>query len=294
MFKLDLPDSSEDGAKMLTSSNSDLAFAAASGPGEEVNTAVAEQPAPLRSICVVTENASTSIPTVSLGGRSVKTDIFSMFRQRSKVAYISALTDVSVKIYEGDRVAILGTNGAGKTTLLKTIAGLYPLESGRVVAMGKVRGLFEIGLGVDFEETGRANIYNRGFAMGLSKEEIAEREEDIENVAGLGEFIDLPMKSYSSGMTVRLMFAIATAFPCEILLLDEFISAGDALFMQKVNDRVKNLFDTARCVMIATHSVDGALAWCNRAIWMRNGRVAADGPVEDVVAQYREFIAQSS
>jgi lipopolysaccharide transport system ATP-binding protein len=214
--------------------------------------------------------------------------------QKRGATVVRALNNVSFEVYQGERVGLIGANGSGKTTLLRTIAGLYPPASGQVVVRGPLRSLFELGIGLDLEEPGRSNIYNRGYAMGASRQVIAAAEQSIIDFAALGEFIDLPMKSYSSGMQVKLMFAIATSFDADVLLLDEFFGAGDAIFMSRAQARMQELLLKSGCVVIATHSTHSAIAICTRCIWLRQGEIAMDGDPAEVCDAYTQWAAETA
>ena len=201
---------------------------------------------------------------------------------------VKALRDFSLEAREGDRIGVIGHNGAGKSTLLKTIAGIYPIESGSIEVVGNIRALFDISLGFDLESTGRENILYRGLLLGATPDEIAARTEEIVAFADIGEFIDYPVKAYSSGMAVRLAFAVSTCIAGEILLLDEVISAGDASFQVKAKRRILDLMDEAKIMVFVTHDLGTMQEVCNRAILLRHGSIAVDGTPQEAVAAYME------
>ena len=194
---------------------------------------------------------------------------------------IYALKQLTLEIKEGERVALLGHNGAGKTTLLKAIAGLYPINNGSIDVHGDIRSLFEISLGFEPESTGRENILYRGLLLGQSPQRMQGIENEIITFADIGDFIDYPVKTYSTGMQVRLAFAISTAIPGDILLLDEIIGAGDAGFMVKAQKRITELIAHANIMVLASHDFSSVRNLCNRAIVLDHGNLVFDGTVSE-------------
>jgi lipopolysaccharide transport system ATP-binding protein len=203
---------------------------------------------------------------------------------------IHALKDISFNIVSGEQVGLIGHNGAGKSTLLKTIAGLYPISSGSIKIQGDVRSLFELSLGFESEATGRENITYRGLLLGYTPEQITMIEEDIISFAAIGEFIDYPIKTYSAGMLVRLAFSISTTVQGQILLLDEVIGAGDALFMNKAKKRIKDLIEHAEIMILASHDFASIRELCNRILVMHHGDLIFDGDVELGIKEYNKVI----
>lgn len=199
---------------------------------------------------------------------------------------VCALQGINLDFRAGDRVALLGHNGAGKTTLLRVLGGIYHPSTGTFVHSGHRMPLFDIGLGLDDEASGYENIRLRGLIMGATRTEIAQRMEDIADFSGLGDFLDMPVRTYSSGMLVRLLFAIATSIKADILLMDEWLSAGDKEFMEKANKRLHELVDSAHILVIASHDLGLLQTICNKAVLMEHGRVKMTGPVAEVVAAY--------
>lgn len=197
---------------------------------------------------------------------------------------IEALQDISLELKSGDRLALLGRNGSGKSTLLRVLAGVYHPTAGEIVREGRVAPLFTVGLGVRREATGRRNIILRGLMAGLTWKEAAERIDEIAEFSELGPFIDLPVRTYSAGMAMRLSFAMATAFSPEILLLDEWIGAGDESFQKKAAKRMSELVDAAGITVLASHRRNLVKDVCTKAIWLDGGRLRAAG---DVVEVYR-------
>jgi lipopolysaccharide transport system ATP-binding protein len=221
--------------------------------------------------------------------RSLKSLLARPFRAApaTGVRDVHALDGVSLRIGRGERVGLIGSNGAGKSTLLKAIAGLYPVSSGVLDVRGHVRALFDLSLGFEPDATGRENILYRGLLLGHTPREMRALEPGIVAFAGLGEFIDYPLKTYSAGMQVRLAFAISTAIPGEILLLDEVIAAGDMAFMAKARDRIRELIGHAEILVLASHDLDTLRTLCSRVVWLDHGRVRADAPAAAVIAEYR-------
>jgi ABC-type polysaccharide/polyol phosphate transport system ATPase subunit len=220
-------------------------------------------------------------------------ELFAKFL-RHTVTYRSfdAVRDVSFDVPKGQTVAILGRNGSGKSTLLKIIAGVYTSTSGRIEVHGAVAPLIEIGAGFHPELTGRENILLNGLLMGYSKREMLDREDAIIQFADLGDFIDAPVKQYSSGMYMRLAFAVATEVNPDILLLDEVLSVGDMPFQQKCAERIKRFHETGKTILFVTHSLHYATSFCDRAILMEGGRVIADGSPQSVVDLYQMSLGE--
>jgi len=194
---------------------------------------------------------------------------------------IEALNGVSFNLQSGDRLGLVGPNGAGKTTLLKVLFGIYEPTGGRVDVNGRIDALFNIMLGFRREASGRRNIMLRGLINGWTKAEIDSRTDEIVEFSELGEFIDLPFKMYSQGMATRLAFSIATTFEPEILLMDEWIGAGDAAFQDKARARMNDLARKAGIIIIASHNHKLLQGSCNRILELRKGRVVGLYPVEE-------------
>ena len=199
---------------------------------------------------------------------------------------IRSLDDVSFSLSDGDRVGLIGHNGAGKSTLLRTLSRVYYPTSGLVDVEGEVGSLVDISLGIDHEATGRENIFIRGALLGLKKSQIQDHFEEIVDFSELGPFIDMPVRTYSSGMHLRLAFAVATIIRPEILLMDEWLSVGDASFNDKAEARLTNLVNSSRILVIASHSRDLIEKICNRALWFEHGRLKLDSCAKDVCRAY--------
>jgi lipopolysaccharide transport system ATP-binding protein len=189
---------------------------------------------------------------------------------------VTALNHVSFSISEGERVALVGHNGSGKTTLLRSMAGVYQPTSGEIRVIGTISTLFDIALGFDPEATGRENVILRGLVMGLARLQIVERMEDIREFSGLGDYLDLPTRIYSSGMLLRLAFAVATSVRRDIVLMDEWLSVGDAGFAESAERRLHEHLEQTSILVIATHNEDLVQKLCNRRIELNQGCVVAD------------------
>lgn len=242
--------------------------------------------------CIRLEKVNLHYASVAFKERSLKSLIAKCFARGGparEVADIHALKDITIDIQHGERVGLLGHNGAGKSTLLKTIAGLYPISSGKMNIVGTVRSLFELGLGFEPDATGRENILYRGLLLGLSPKYMREIEAEIVDFADLGDLIDYPIKTYSAGMQVRLAFAISTATRGDILLLDEILGAGDANFMAKAKRRIDHLIAAAEILVLASHDLGALQSLCQRGLVLHHGALAFDGDIRSAVAKYRHI-----
>ena len=198
------------------------------------------------------------------------------------------LKDVSFEVKKGEHLAILGLNGAGKSTLLKTIVGVYKPSSGHVETKGVIAPLLELGAGFDPNYSGRENIYLYGAIMGYDRAFIDKKYDEIVEFSELGNFIEVPIKNYSSGMKARLGFSIATAVEPDILILDEVLSVGDAGFRRKSLAKVKSLFETGVTVLFVSHNIEQVKSICDKAILLEHGKIIAQGDVADVIPVYEE------
>ena len=201
-----------------------------------------------------------------------------------------ALKDVSFKVEKGDRVGVMGFNGAGKSTLLKTIAGVLKPTMGNVKVAGTIAPMLELGAGFDPNYTGAENIYLYGATMGFSRKFIDEKYDEIVEFSELKEFINAPLKSYSSGMKSRLGFAIATAVKPDVLILDEVLSVGDAAFKEKSEQRILDMMEDGVTVLYVSHSTDRIRKLCNKAIILTKGQVVAHGDVGEICDMYTEMV----
>lgn len=199
-----------------------------------------------------------------------------------------ALKDVSFEVKKGDRVGILGLNGAGKSTILKVIAGVYKPTKGHVDIRGHIAPMLELGAGFDPNYTGRENIFLYGSVLGFSRKFLESKYDEILEFSELGEFIDVPIKNYSSGMRARLGFSIATIVEPEILILDEVLSVGDAKFRKKCEKKMQGMFDHGVTVLFVSHNINQVKRLCNKAILLEHGQLIAQGDIEDVAKIYEE------
>ena len=201
-----------------------------------------------------------------------------------------ALNDISFTVEKGDRVGVLGFNGAGKSTLLKVIAGVLKPTKGNVRVSGVIAPMLELGAGFDMNYSGKENIFLYGATMGYSRKFIEEKYNEIVEFSELGDFIDVPVKNYSSGMRARLGFAIATAVEPEILILDEVLSVGDAKFRQKSEAKIRSMFDKGITVLFVSHSTQQVLNICNKAIILEKGKLIAQGDAEEICEKYNQMV----
>ena len=206
---------------------------------------------------------------------------------------VQALRNINLELHEGDRVGIIGHNGAGKTTLLKLLAGIYPPTSGDLEIEGRVSTLLDIGVGIESDATGWANIAYRSYLQGLTPKEVRQRRQRIAEFSELGEFLNIPVRFYSSGMLVRLCFSIATEIEPEILLIDEILSAGDLSFQEKAHRRILELIHNSRLLVIATHDMVTVPKLCTRMVWLDHGHIVMQGDPQEVVEAYKEFMTSS-
>ena len=202
---------------------------------------------------------------------------------------IEAVSDVSLSIEEGQVFGLLGTNGAGKSTLLKVIAGVFKPTEGSVTKHGKMVPLLELGAGFDQQYTGKENIYLYGAMLGYSKEFIDEKYDEIVKFSELKDFIDVPIKNYSSGMKSRLGFSIATVVSPKILILDEVLSVGDAKFRKKSEKKVLSMFDSGVTVLFVSHSLAQVQRICNKAMILEKGKLIAYGDIDTISEQYEKM-----
>ena len=201
---------------------------------------------------------------------------------------IQALSDVSLELHAGDRLGIIGANGAGKSTLLRVIAGIYTPTTGTAKVWGRVSALFSLATGFEMNASGWQNIYIRGLLLGLSHAQINAQIHEIADFSELGEFLDIPVRCYSSGMLLRLAFSVSTILQPEILLLDEVIGAGDLHFTKKATERMKSMVGRSGILVLVSHSLDHIKQMCTSCIWLDHGRIQKLGEPEEVIEAYRE------
>lgn len=215
-----------------------------------------------------------------------------VYHRRASFHEFEAVKHVSFEVGRGTTVGIIGRNGSGKSTLLKIIAGVYKPTSGRVTVLGSVAPLIELGAGFHHELTGRENILINGLLLGLTRREIQQREQAIIDFADIGEFIDSPVKQYSSGMYMRLSFAVATEVRPDILLIDEILAVGDALFQDKCNQRMRCFREQGKTLVLVSHDMTSIKRFCDRLLLVEKGELLEDGPPDYVIGRYRELMGQ--
>jgi lipopolysaccharide transport system ATP-binding protein len=241
------------------------------------------------------DHVSVQFPIYDADTRSLKTRLMHMTtgghigRDAGNRVCIEALTDVTLAFEHGDRVALIGHNGAGKTTLLRVIAGIYEPVRGTVYREGRAVPLFDIALGMNPEATGFENIGLRGRFLGLHAKEISSRIDEIAEFTELGDYLAMPVRTYSSGMMLRLAFAISTSIQPEIMLMDEWIGVGDASFLAKASQRLNDFVGRAGILVLASHSTALLEANCTKGVLMHAGKVEAFGSIGEVLRAYERY-----
>jgi ABC-2 type transport system ATP-binding protein/lipopolysaccharide transport system ATP-binding protein len=235
-------------------------------------------------------NVTVDFPIYNARGRSLKANVLRRVGGRiggqdGETVTVEALRGIDLELRPGDRLALVGHNGAGKSTLLRVLAGAYEPSRGVAEIHGKVSSLLDMTMGMDPELTGRENIVLRGIFLGMTFREITDLAPSIEEFSELGGFVDLPMRTYSSGMTLRLAFAVSTAVQPDILLLDEMISVGDAEFASKARLRIEQVMENSRIFVLASHDPQMLQRYCNRAILLREGQIVTAGSLDDILMQ---------
>jgi len=218
-------------------------------------------------------------------------EVFAKLRQRRQSYQdFEALKKISFRVSKGEVVGFIGRNGSGKSTILKIIAGVYTPSSGSVKVEGSIAPLIELGAGFHHELTGRENILLNGLLLGLTKQQVKEREERIMEFAELGDFIDSPVKQYSSGMYMRLAFSVAIEVDPDILIVDEILGVGDAGFQQKCFERIQHFRDIGRTILLVSHAVDNLRKFCDRLLLIHQGMILEDGEPDLVISRYDQLI----
>lgn len=242
---------------------------------------------------ITLRNASLDYPIYDSTSRSFRRTLTraipvggKILSEKGKRSSVLALDNISLRFNDGDRVALLGHNGAGKTSLLKLLAGFYEPSSGTIQREGKVSALLNLMSGMDINLNGYENIILCGMLYGLERNEILKRMDSIGEFSELGSYLEMPVRLYSSGMLLRLAFSICTSIDCEILLLDEWVGAGDQSFIDKTRDRLANMVFKSAIVVFATHNPAVAKQLCTKAIFLEHGKVVATGDIDDVLEVY--------
>ncbi|MFN8156015.1 MAG: ABC transporter ATP-binding protein [Candidatus Nanopelagicales bacterium] len=221
---------------------------------------------------------------------TLKDAVVRLGRGQKSVREVQAVKNVSFDVPQGTVLGIVGSNGAGKSTLVRAIAGILPPTEGRIEVRGKVSTLLALGVGFNGAMSGQENVMLGGLAAGYSRDEIAAKYEEIAEFAELGDFMEMPMKTYSSGMFSRLAFAVAVHMEPDILLVDEALSAGDAKFKEKAAAKMKSLVEEARTMFLVSHALQSITDLCNDAIWLNKGTMMMRGEPSDVVKEYTKFV----
>ena len=235
---------------------------------------------------------SVEIPVYNSQGRSLKKTIMGIATggkiglTESGKTVVRSLSNISLEIHDNERVGLLGHNGAGKSTLLRVLGKVYTPSSGIAEINGKVGSLIDISLGIDSEATGVENIFLRGALLGIPKRKIEQELGNIIEFSELGEFINMPVRTYTTGMHMRLAFAVSTMISPDILLMDEWLSVGDQYFQSKAEKKLSELVNRSNILVIASHSRELLEKCCERAIWLEHGSIVMDGPVSDVCRKY--------
>ncbi|MGD0103367.1 MAG: ABC transporter ATP-binding protein [Rhodopila sp.] len=237
------------------------------------------------------EDVSVLFPLYHGSSRSLKKMVVAaasgrLAQDQQQRVVVRALSNINLHLESGDRLGLVGSNGAGKTTLLRVLAGIYEPVLGRLRVKGSLNALLDPNLGMNLDLTGRENILLRGLYNGLPRTALPRLEEDVADFAELSAFIDLPVRIYSAGMVVRLGFALATAIKPQILLMDEWFLAGDAVFLEKARHRLEEMVRGADILVLSSHQAEIIRNWCSRVLWLDQGQIVADGAAEDVLDQY--------
>lgn len=250
-------------------------------------------------VSIVADNITVDMPVLSMRARSLRTVAVAKARSiggriidhGTEIPVVRALDGVSFSLKAGDRLGLIGPNGAGKTTLIRVLADIYTPTGGHLMREGTLVPMFDIGLGFEPESTGYENIRLRGIMSGLTNREIRDRMEEIAEFSDLGEYLDMPIRTYSAGMMLRLMFSIATTVQGDIVLMDEWISVGDDAFRDKAQKRMLELTQKAGILVIASHVKGTLLTHCNLGMRLEKGRVVDFGPIAEVIDRHSNVIA---
>ena len=238
------------------------------------------------------EGVGVDFPVFNAASLSLKNRVLSAMtggridRQHDGAIVVRGLADINLEIRAGERVGLVGHNGSGKTTLLRVLSGIYFPTQGTVDIRGDCVSLINISLGIDPEATGRENIRLRGAMMGMTPAAVNARLDEIIEFSGLGDFIEMPFRTYSSGMQLRLAFAVSTSIRPQILVMDEWLSTGDEDFRERAEKRMNEVVHATEILVLASHTRELIESTCNRVIWLEHGHIRMDGPVDEVVAAY--------
>jgi ABC-type polysaccharide/polyol phosphate transport system ATPase subunit len=257
---------------------------------EHQATETAELPEPATGSAVKVENLSITYRTSIDRRPTLRKALAQTVRGRRRIKEIQAVRDVSFEVPHGTVLGIVGVNGAGKSTLLRTVAGILPPTAGRVEVDGRVSTLLALGVGFNARLTGRDNVVLGGLAAGLTRDQVAAKYAEIAEFAELGEFMDMPMRTYSSGMYSRLAFSVAVNMEPDILLIDEALSVGDARFRRKSFRKMRELCAQARTILIVSHGLRTIRRLCDEVLWLHEGRIVMRDAPDAVLEEYRRFL----
>ncbi|MFW0072791.1 MAG: ABC transporter ATP-binding protein [Coxiella-like endosymbiont] len=240
------------------------------------------------------ENVGLNFPIYGFGSRSLKKGLLETFaiggllKFTNSIVTVEALKNINLSIHDGDRIALIGHNGSGKSTLIRILAGIYEPQRGKMQVNGRIGSILDTPLGMDHEASGYENIKIRSMLLRLSREQMRALIPTIEDFTQLGSFLKMPVRTYSSGMLVRLAFALSTMLIPDILLIDEVISVGDSAFIAKAQARLEQLVYRSRILIVASHSAQELKRFCNKALWLEHGTMKMYGPLDDVSFAYQE------
>jgi len=243
-----------------------------------------------KRLAVSVQDVSVTYRTTFERVPTFKSAITRLGRGERAVREVEAVKGVTFDVTHGTTLGIIGSNGAGKSTLMRTVAGILPPTSGRIDVYGRVSTLLALGVGFNAQLSGRENVVLGGLAAGLSRSQVEEKYEEIAEFAELGDFMEMPMRTYSSGMFSRLAFAVAVHMDPDILLIDEALSAGDARFKRKAQQKMGELLGQARTMFLVSHALGSVKELCNDAIWLNKGQLMLRGTPDDVIAAYTKFL----
>ena len=275
---------------MSSLSDSDTQSTTAPVAAKAAEAAAPPPPPPTAPPAVRVQNVSITYRTTFERTPTFKSAIVRLGRGERAVREVQALKHVSFEVPEGTSLGIVGANGAGKSTLIRALGGILPPTEGRIEVHGRISALLALGVGFNPNLSGTENVILGGLANGLSRKQVEERAQEIADFAELGDFMDLPIRTYSSGMRSRLAFAVSVHMDPDILMIDEALSAGDAKFKKKAADKMHELMHSARAMFLVSHALGSIKEMCNAAIWLHKGELMLQGSPDEVVAAYTKFL----
>lgn len=275
---------------MSSLSDSDTQSTTAPVAAKAAEATAPPPPAPTAPPAVRVQNVSITYRTTFERTPTFKSAIVRLGRGERAVREVQALKHVSFEVPEGTSLGIVGANGAGKSTLIRALGGILPPTEGRIEVHGRISALLALGVGFNPNLSGTENVILGGLANGLSRKQVQERAQEIADFAELGDFMDLPIRTYSSGMRSRLAFAVSVHMDPDILMIDEALSAGDAKFKKKAADKMHELMESARAMFLVSHALGSIKEMCNAAIWLHKGELMLQGSPDEVVAAYTKFL----